>query len=141
MSPVARSIAIGTLLLLPLSVFAQSNDLRASIRAEVMKDPRTAQMSPAEIDGLVDMLANGAQKQGVTAKDIAWQPRETQTAAAPSGGGSSCLGMPQFFCTVERSFGLDGSNPYIPVGLLATSGLLVFLLYELKHHHKLEARS
>lgn len=54
------------LLFLPLLAIAQSDDsLRATIRADIMTDPRSAQMSPTEIDALVNALATQAEEQGI----------------------------------------------------------------------------
>lgn len=55
--------------LLPFFAFAQQEDaLRAAIRADLMSDPRSSEMSPTEIDGLVEALAVQAEAQG-TAQD------------------------------------------------------------------------
>ena len=54
------------LFLLPLFAFAQEGDsLRAAIRADMMADPRSAEMSPTELDALVEALAARAEEQGV----------------------------------------------------------------------------
>jgi hypothetical protein len=51
--------------LLPLFAFAQQNDaLRAAIRADIMSDPRSSEMSPTEIDAVVEALAAQAVEQG-----------------------------------------------------------------------------
>ena len=57
-------------LLVPVALFAQSNEdaLHAQIRADLKNDPRSSQMSSAEIDALVSALADQAQKDG-TAED------------------------------------------------------------------------
>lgn len=52
-------------LILPLFASAQEEDaLRAAIRADIMADPRSAEMSPTELDALVDALAARAEEQG-----------------------------------------------------------------------------
>src|SRR3989344_3194487 len=54
------------MLLMPLLAFAQEEDiLRSTIRADIMSDPRSAEMSPTEIDALVNALAMQAQEQGI----------------------------------------------------------------------------
>ncbi len=54
------------LLLLPFSALAQEEDaLRTAIRSDIMTDPRSAEMSPIELDVLVDALASQAEEQGV----------------------------------------------------------------------------
>lgn len=54
-----------SLALLPLFAFAQEEDaLRAAIRADIMNDPRSSDMSPTELDALVEALAARAEEQG-----------------------------------------------------------------------------
>lgn len=53
---------------LPLLVFAQSDDaLRTKIRADIMSDPRSSEMPPAEIETMVEALAGQAEEEGVAA--------------------------------------------------------------------------
>ena len=61
---------IATALILPAFVFAAGNEdaLHVQIRADLKNDPRSSQMSSAEIDSLVNALADQAQKDG-TADD------------------------------------------------------------------------
>ena len=64
-----RTLVAGSIVALsiPLIAFAQTNDaLRAQIRADIQKDPRSAQMSSAEIDALVSALADQAEKEGTS---------------------------------------------------------------------------
>ena len=56
------------LVLIPAFLLAQSDDLRAQIRADVMADPRSAQMSESEIDALVEAIAVEADNAGITAE-------------------------------------------------------------------------
>lgn len=58
-----RAITIA-LLLLAAPAFAAESDLRAQIRADLMQDPRTAEMSPEELDALVAALADEAEAAG-----------------------------------------------------------------------------
>jgi hypothetical protein len=61
----SRSALACLLVLLPLVAFAQEEDaLRAAIRADITSDPRSAEMSPTELDALVDALAARAEEQG-----------------------------------------------------------------------------
>ncbi len=48
----------------PLAAFAQEDTLRAQIRADLMQDPRTAELSGVELDALVAALANEAEATG-----------------------------------------------------------------------------
>lgn len=53
---------------IPLLVFAQTDDsLRTKIRADIMSDPRSSEMSPAEIEQLVEALAGQTEEEGVAA--------------------------------------------------------------------------
>lgn len=54
--------------LLPAFTSAQTDEsLRAAIRADLMSDPRSAEMSPTEIDAMVEALAAQAEEEGVAA--------------------------------------------------------------------------
>lgn len=55
---------IALALWVPLAAFAQEDTLRAQIRADLMQDPRTAELSEAELDALVAALANEAEATG-----------------------------------------------------------------------------
>lgn len=55
-------------LLLPALAFAQSDaSLREQIRADIMSDPRSSEMSSAELDALVEALATEAVESGEAA--------------------------------------------------------------------------
>lgn len=61
-----RAVVVGVALLLstPFALFAETADLRAQIRADIMQDPRSAEMSDAEINTLVEALADEAEETG-----------------------------------------------------------------------------
>lgn len=128
------------LLTLPMLAYAQSSEaeLRAGIRAEILKDPRTASMSEAEIQAMVEVLAAGAEVEGIESSSFVAQSRSFAPTAAEEE--PSCGGMPVFLCHINQTFGFDGSNALMPIALLATSGLLAFLLYELKHYASIHRR-
>lgn len=65
--------------MLPLLAFAQEDQLRAAIRADIMSDPRSSEMAPAEIDAMVDALATQAEEQGVAQEYL---DSENETFAA-----------------------------------------------------------
>lgn len=110
---------------------AAETDLHASIRAALMEDPQTAQMSEAQLDSMVAALASQAAKQGVTSEDIRWAPGQVSESAA-----NECGSMPRVFCMLNNAFGFDGSDMKIPIGLGITSGLLIILLgIALERHH------
>src|SRR3989338_6309367 len=105
-------------------------ELHATIRAAILSDPRTAEMSEAEIEAMVAALSDEATAQGVTAYDIVWRPQTEEEGAA------SCNSMPQFFCTLNEAFGFDGSDIAIPIGLGITAAVLLFVIGSiLLHRH------
>lgn len=63
----ARAVAGSALLLVlvPAILFAQEDELRAQIRADIEQDPRSAEMSETEKDQLVEALAQEAEETGV----------------------------------------------------------------------------
>ncbi len=114
--------------------FAQESDaeLRATIRAAIMSDPRTSDLTEAEIEGMVDALVGEAEAQGVTSQDIVWRPEEPAPAPVPP----SCGSMPALLCALNEALGFDGSDVKIPIGLGITSALLLFVIGSmLLHHH------
>lgn len=74
--------------MLPFFTTAQEEDaLRAAIRADIMSDPRSSEMSPTEIDALVEALAARAEEQG-SAQDYldaqnSFQPMEAPVYEVP----------------------------------------------------------
>lgn len=70
--------------LLPLFASAQQEDaLRAAIRADIMSDPRSAEMSPTEIDGLVEALALQAEEQGTASEYLESESTFDEVTPAP----------------------------------------------------------
>ena len=127
------------LLIVPVVLHAQaSDDLRATIRAQLLSDPRTAGLSEEKLDSMVNLLAEEAQKQGVTASDITWRPVSPESYATPAAVGP-CGRMPAPLCALNRAFGFDGSDSKIPVGLGIASAILLLLIgltFEMKYHPK-----
>src|SRR3989338_4613889 len=106
---------------------SSDSELRESVRAAILADPRSAQMSEADVDSMVAALAGEAEAQGVTSEDIAWRPQDT-----PGEPASTC----GFLCALNEAFGFDGSDLAIPVGLGVSSPLLLFLTGSiLLHRH------
>jgi outer membrane murein-binding lipoprotein Lpp len=50
---------------LPLFAHAQQDDLRATIMAQVLQDPRSAEIPPAQLEVLVDALSQKAQAENL----------------------------------------------------------------------------
>ena len=116
-------------LALPVVMHAQTqDDLRATVRAAILTDPRTAELSETDIEVMVAALTEEAAAQGITSEDLTWRPQEE---GAPD---AACGAMPSFFCTLNQAFGFDGSDLAIPIGLVVSSALLLFLIGSLLLH-------
>ncbi len=120
-------VATAVILALPFMVGAQSTGLSEAIRAEILKDPRAADIPAAQVDAMVASLALAAAQQGVTESDITWRPAESSDAsgAAPCG----------FVCSINAIFGFGGDDYTIPIGLGITSALLILFLSMMLHRH------
>ena len=115
----------------PVVIHAQTqDDLRATVRAAILTDPRTAELSETDIEVMVAALTEEAVAQGITSEDITWRPQEEGKTDA------ACGNLPAFFCTLNQAFGFDGSDTAIPIGLAVSSALLIFLIGSiLLHQH------
>src|SRR3989344_8111132 len=122
-SRTAVAVSLALLLLVPLTLTAQTGELQATIRAAILSDPRTAAMSEAEIDAMVAALAQEAAAQSVTSQDIMWRPQEEGGFTSEIG-----LGSCNMLCKLTNAFGFDGSDVTIPIGLGVSSALLLFLI-------------
>jgi len=125
---------------LPQTTRAQANadSLRATIKAALLSDPRTSGLSPAQIDAMVGILAQEAQRQGMTAGDITWRPSPTPTFGANAGDstGATACGSNSFLCRFNEAFGFAGNDPTIPFVLGASSMGLVWILAEMLHRRR-----
>ncbi|MEK7601670.1 MAG: hypothetical protein AAB480_04025 [Patescibacteria group bacterium] len=121
----------GMLSAFPLLVHAQTADLNATIRAALYGDPRTAEMSQAQIDAMVSALSQRAQQKGLTPSDITWRPLPASGTTAAN----SCTGFPVYLCTINDAFGFEGPDYFIPIWLAACA-LLFLLINALQTHHR-----
>jgi hypothetical protein len=124
-------------LLLPHVAGAQSalsGDLSATIRAELLSDPRTASLSQAQLDAMVSLLAQKAEMQGITAADITWRPQSPVSSGAGAAPTESCAG--NFTCIMDEAFGFIGPDTTIPFFLGMASMGLIWVLAEMMHRKK-----
>jgi hypothetical protein len=122
--------------IVPLIASAQTTpDLSATIRAELLSDPRTSSLSAAQLDAMVSLLTQQAQAQGITAEDITWRPQTFSNAdVAPVAAPESCAG--NFTCVMDEAFGFIGPDILIPFALGAASMGLIWILAEMIHRKK-----
>jgi hypothetical protein len=116
---------------LPLFARAQT-DLQSTIRAAIVSDPRSAQMSSAQVDAMVAALSQSAQKQGMTPADIMWRPQTPETRPLAD----TCGPYPAFLCLLNTSFGLSGPDDMIPLWLAICSLLFLLVNALLRHHER-----
>lgn len=114
------------------------DQMHATIMAALLSDPRTSSVPPAQLQALVNVLAEEASTQGLNAQDIKWQ---TAAVAASFGDAreqkqAQCMGIFPGLCPFSDAFGFTGNDAAVPLILFGTSGLLLFLLYEIIRHHR-----
>lgn len=109
-------------------------DLSATIREAILTDPRSSEMTETEIDAMVSVLAAEAEAQGVSSDDITWRPQDPATFAAGAEVSGETCGYAAFLCALNESFGFDGSDPAIPIGLGISSALLLFIIGSILLH-------
>ncbi|QQG38147.1 MAG: hypothetical protein HYS26_01160 [Candidatus Kaiserbacteria bacterium] len=118
--------------------YAQTDEeLRSTVRAAILSDPRSASMSEAEIDAMVEALSGQAAEQGVTASDITWQPQQSEFPATSKGEPTSCA-YPTLLCSLNEAFGLSGSSILLPTALGVVSALLLAVVAMMIEHHRKE---
>ena len=115
--------------LVPLISLAQT-DLRETIRAEIMKDPRSASIPAAQVEQMIDALTEEAQSKGITSEDILWAPLPTNTAASQNN--TAAEACTSFSCRIAGAFGGKDSIYTIPILLLS----LVALVYIARFFHR-----
>lgn len=122
-------------LVLPLTLRAQAvspSDTRAAIRAALIADPRTAGLTEAQLDMMVQILTRQAAGQGLTAEDIQWRPQDSIDAQGDAPA-PACDG---FLCTMTEAFGFLGGDATIPFFLGMSSMGLIWILAEMLHRHR-----
>ncbi len=135
---------LAVVFLLPSAAYGQesSSDLRATIRAELLSDPRTSSLSESQVDVLVGLLSEEAEKQGITSQDIQWRPQSTERFVATGSAAPqavACAGG--FLCLASEAFGFIGTDATIPFTLGAASMGLVWILAEMIHRRRRPAPS
>jgi hypothetical protein len=143
---IATYLLLALLLAMPMLLHAQTSPadatssdatLRATIENEIMADPRSQSMTSAQISAMVDALTQQAQKQGVTAQDLTYRPTIPGSTNANTAETNAAL-CQNFSCALSNAFGLDGSDPIIPLGLFIAAALFILIfsiMREAGHPH------
>ena len=124
------------------SVHAQvtgNEQLRAAIQTSLLSDPRTAQMSPQQLEQLVDALVGESQHAGLEAQDI----NAMMHASLPTlekGPGlqipPQACGMFPSLCPFNDAFGFDDTDQSLFVWTFLASALAFVFLLKMKQIHE-----
>lgn len=124
--------------LFAVPALAQSNaELEATIRAAILSDPRSAEMTEAEIDAMVVALVEEAAATGMSSEEISWRPEVPAPWAdtADQAPAETCA-YSAFLCALNDAFGFSEFPFLIPFMLVITSAILLFVIGSiLLHHH------
>jgi len=131
------SVLTALCLLLPALALAQT-DLQSAVRAAITQDPRSAQMSPAQLESLIAVLSEGAQARGMTPEDIAWRP--APTLGSGEAVSDFCAPYPRFLCVMSATYGFYGPDYLMPIWL-AVASLLFLLVNALLRHEERAPRA
>jgi hypothetical protein len=128
--------------LVPLIIHAQTttsqSDLSATIRAELLSDPRTSGLSQTQLDAIVSLLTKQAQSQGITVHDITWRPQPLQFGSTNAPEAIDvCAGIPRYLCAFDEAFGFVGPDVLIAYILGVSSMGLTWILAEMIHRHRM----
>ena len=133
------ALVLALALVMPYVGHAQDTDpqLRATVRGMLLSDPRTSGLTAAQIDTMVTIMTQEAEKQGITVQDLQWRPKSAERFVPGEQGalGSvECVGG--FLCTMTEAFGFVGVDQTIPFTLGAASMGLVWILAEMLHRRR-----
>lgn len=128
--------SIAALFLFAIPAFAETRtELEVTIREAILSDPRSAEMTEAEIDALVASLGEEAATQNFSSADITWRPLEGATSEEASQSEEACP-YAQVLCALNDAFGFTEFPFLIPLLFAITSAILLFVIGSiLLHHH------
>jgi hypothetical protein len=139
-----RAFSIAVLLtacvVLPYISHAQaaSDDLQAAIKAALLSDPRTSGLSQLEVEGIVGILADEAERRGITVEDLQWRPQNTEGSFSTGGANeavSDTCGA-SLLCAFNEAFGFVGPDQTIPYILGVASMGLIWIVAEMRHRRR-----
>lgn len=142
---------VALLLFVPFYLSAQSDitargNLAIAVKNAILSDPRSANLSQAEINSVAYALTEKATAQGITPHDLYWRPTLAHTIAAAAEAAAardSCGSAPSWLCAFNRGLGLSGSDMIVPVlfGVLIMLVLALVAGYlELLHRNRLRVQ-
>lgn len=120
-----------------ISAFAQSGaELEATIREAILSDPRSAEMTEADIDAMVAGLAEEAAAQNLSVSDITWRPQVGEPISDAASQSEEACPYATLLCALNDAFGFSEFPFLIPLLLAITSAILLFVIGSiLLHHH------
>jgi hypothetical protein len=133
------ALSLAASLVIPVLAHAQAapdSQLRSTIYAQIMADPRSQTMTQTQIYSMVNALTLQAEQQGLTPSQITYRPQAPGTGAQAYG--STLTPCSDVSCSISRAFGLDGSIPLIPIALFVLAALFILIfgiMREMGHPH------
>jgi hypothetical protein len=125
------------LIAMPQRAHAQASttvSLSDTIRAAILRDPRSVNLTQVQLSAMVDLLSNRAQAQGVTAQTIAYQPGAFVGTSTTTSAPAACSDVSSWLCPLGMVLGFDTPNKEVPIGLWLTSGILIITIWQLRKH-------
>ena len=136
-SVVLSAAIIASVLFFGQTTHAQTagvDELRATIKAGIMADPRSQGLSQEQVQAMVNALSAEAIRQGITAQQLTERPVVPDATAVAN----ECLGTPSYLCSINKALGFAGKDHTIPVALFIVAALFVLvfsLMREMGHPH------
>ena len=113
-----------------------ASDLRATIQNSLLSDPRTSGLSQSQIDAVVNVLLEEAQKNGLTSGDIEWRPQDTGSFIAIDETAVVSICGSGLLCLFSEAFGFVGPDATIPFALGVASMGLAWIFAVMLHRRR-----
>ncbi len=137
---VALAALVSISLFIPFLIHAQTtspNTLAATIRAAIMKDPRSANLSPAQVDTIVNALSVKAQTQGLTAQNIAYRAGTVGISVPATVSNTPVTVDPcalSSWCTAGKAIGSGLVRNAIIAAFWILAFLLIIIVWHMRKH-------
>jgi hypothetical protein len=118
-----------------------SAELSGTIRSALLSDPRTHNLTQAQLDQLVASLTKQAQSKGITVEQMLWRPKPNQVFVPPQATDTvvdpyACGAFPRVLCAWSAAFGFTDPTAAIPVALGVITLIVILALIILIEHHR-----
>jgi len=122
----------GILIIAPFYIHAQADisargDLAIAVKNAILSDPRSANLSPEQINTMAYALTEKASAQSITPHDLYWRPTLAHTimvADSAVSARNNCGKVPAFMCALNKTLGFSGAD----MTILILLGVLIMLI-------------